>query len=300
MTGLRQFLGKDFRALEADGIATCVARGLRWGEGPAYLSESDRWIFSDIPNDRVLSFSRKEGTTTFLSPASFANGHFPLKGGGYLSCEHLTRSVTITDVRGRTRVLASQFQGGRLNSPNDVMEAPDGAIWFTDPTYGILTDVEGRRADPEQSRNRVYRLDPLTDGLTAEIEDLVMPNGLCLSPDASILFVADSGADMGPETAFDPDGPRDVFAYPLGRDGRVAGGHRLVCRIGHGVPDGIRCDAEGYLWVATGRGIECYDPTGTLAGVVFSQEVASNLAFGGAGGNEVMVTMESSAWLITT
>ncbi|MBD9628208.1 SMP-30/gluconolactonase/LRE family protein [Ensifer sp. ENS06] len=295
---LIELLGLSLDQLQASGIAQRVASGLRWGEGPAYVSELRLWLFSDIPNDRTMSYSKAAGTRVFRSPCNYANGHYPLKCGGFLSCEHLSRSVTRTDPAGEVSVVCDQYHGKRLNSPNDVVEALDGSIWFSDPTYGILSDLEGRRAEPEQSRNRVYRYDQRNGVLTAEVDTLSMPNGLCFSPNGTRLFVADSGAEMGTERGFDPNGPRDVFEFAVGADGHVFGKQRLFCHIEHGVPDGLRCDPEGRLWVATGRGVECYSDRGNLLGLIHSKAIASNLAFGGAGNDELLVTTESEAWLI--
>lgn len=295
---LLALLGCELPALEAKGQAIRVVADLRWGEGPAYVAHRDQWIFSDIPNDRVLAFSEKGSVSVFRQPSNFSNGHHVTRSGMLLSCEHLTRCVSSTDLEGERVVLCARYDGRRLNSPNDIVEAHDGSIWFTDPTYGILSDVEGRRAVSEQERNRVYRYDPISTAISAEIEELSMPNGLCFSPVGQWLYVADSGAEMGPDIEFDPSRPRDVYQFAIGSDGRVSGRSRHFCRIATGVPDGMRCDEDGNLWVATGAGVEAYSPDATYLGRIATPDTASNLAFGGQGDDRVMITTESSAWLI--
>lgn len=296
----RAFIGQDIGALARSGRAQQVAGDLRWGEGPCWLANQGVWVFSDIPNDRVLAYGGGSGTSVFRQPSNFSNGHFACADGQLLACEHLSRAVTITDAAGQRTVLCDEYQDKRLSSPNDVVEAFDGSIWFSDPTYGILSDVEGRRAECEQPSNRVYRLDRSSRLLTGEIDDLSMPNGLCFSPDGRFLYVADSGAEMGPELGFDASGPRDVYRYAIGIDGRVASKAEHVCRIEDGVPDGMRFDRDGFLWVATGAGIECFTSDGVRLGLVATADTASNLCFGGADGGSVMVTTETSAWIIRT
>ncbi len=295
---LVDLLGNSLADLRIAGVATCVASNLRWGEGPVFVPELSAWLFSDIPNNRILSYAHERGASVYREPSNFANGHYPLKKGGFVSCEHLSRAVTMTDPTGNVSTICDQFENKKLNSPNDVVEAQDGSIWFTDPTYGIISDLEGKRADPEQLRNRVYRFDRLTGVLSSEIEALTMPNGLCFSSDGRRLYVADSGAEMGPDLGFNAGGPRDVFEFAIGSNGRVTDSIQHFCHVEHGVPDGMRCDANSRLWVATAGGVECYEPDGTLRGVISSHEVASNLAFGGDTGEEVMITTEKEAWLI--
>jgi gluconolactonase len=294
----RAMLGTSLNDLVAAGRAECIATGLRWGEGPAYVAAWNVWVFSDIPNNRMLSWSREHGLVTFRSPANFANGNSVSADGALLTCEHGTRSVVRTEKNGASRVLCSEFGGRRLNSPNDLVEHPDGSVWFSDPTYGILSDVEGYRAPSEQSDNRVYRRDARTGELSVQVSTLRQPNGLCFSPDHRTLYVADSGADMGPDVPFDEDGPREVYAFVL-LDGRVASAGSVFARASKGVPDGIRCDDDGYLWVSTGLGLECSDPQGRRVGVIETSETASNLCFGGAGGTSLFVALASSAYIVS-
>jgi gluconolactonase len=125
-----------------------------------------------------------------------------------------------------------------------------------------------------------------------------MPNGLCVSRDGSRLYVADSGADMGPEIGFDPNGPREVFVFDL-KAGAVDGAGRLFARIDAGAPDGIRIDMDDCLWVAAGDGVRCYDPDGHWLGVIATPEIASNLCFGGRNGGDLLITLARSAYLVT-
>lgn len=295
----RAMLGRSLDDLVTSGYAECIATGLRWGEGPAYVAAWGVWVFSDIPNNRMLSWSRTQGLRTFCSPSNFSNGNSVSADGALLTCEHGTRSVVRTEMDGTRRVLCSEFSGRRLNSPNDLIEHPDGSVWFSDPSYGILSDVEGYRAPSEQSANRVYRVDPRTGEISAQVSSLKMPNGLCFSPDLRTLYVADSGADMGPEVPFDDHGPREVHAFSLSEDGRVASDGRIFARARKGVPDGIRCDDDGYLWVSTGMGLECFDPEGQRIGAIETPETASNLCFGGPNEASLLIALASSAYLLS-
>ncbi|MCG7625088.1 SMP-30/gluconolactonase/LRE family protein [Epibacterium sp. Ofav1-8] len=295
---LMRHLGRGIDDLVSEGGAKVIARDLAWSEGPCWCPGAGQWIFSDIPNNRVLSYSAAYGLGLFRAPAQNANGHFATAGGTILCCEHLSRSVTRQTPDGQWQTLCDSYGGGRLNSPNDVIEAWDGAVWFTDPTYGILTDYEGARAEAEQAQNRVYRIAP--DGtVSAEIADLKMPNGLSISAERRWIYVADSGADMGPEVAFDAEGPRDVFRYALSAEGRVAGRGQPFCRVLKGVPDGIRTAPEGGLWVASGAGLERFDATGARLGCLAFDKPVANFASGGEGDDEILITASDAVIRIT-
>jgi hypothetical protein len=173
-----------------------LATGLRWAEGPVWFGDGRYLLVSDIPNDRILRWDEASGTVSeFRRPANNANGNFRDRQGRLLTCEHLTRRVTRTEYDGSITVLADRFDGKRLNSPNDIVCARDGSIWFTDPTFGIHGYWEGEPAQQELP-HAVYRIAP--DGhLQQVLTDLDGPNGLAFSPDETQLYVPVEQARRG-------------------------------------------------------------------------------------------------------
>ena len=169
-----------------------LATGLRWAEGPVWFGDGRYLLVSDIPNNRILRWDEASGAVSeFRKPADYANGNFRDRQGRLVTCEHLTRRVTRTEYDGRITVLAERFEGKRLNSPNDIVCAGDGSIWFTDPLFGIAGWWEGAPAEPELPQ-AVYRI--AADGrLQQVITDLAAPNGP-FSPDEKILYVVESRA----------------------------------------------------------------------------------------------------------
>ncbi|MEL7209987.1 MAG: SMP-30/gluconolactonase/LRE family protein, partial [Actinomycetota bacterium] len=162
--------------------------GSRWAEGPVYAPAGRFLLFSDIPNDRTLRFDEMTGDVAeYDRPAWNANGHTLDLEGRMIACEHRGRAVTRVGHDGRREVLAESYDGKRLNSPNDVVVHSDGAIWFTDPTYGIDSEYEGDAARSEIGASYVYRVDPEDGAVQAVVTDMVKPNGLAFSPDESIL-----------------------------------------------------------------------------------------------------------------
>jgi gluconolactonase len=268
-----------------------IATGYRWVEGPVWFGDHRCLLWSDIPSDRMLRWDEQTGAVTvFRSPANHANGHTRDRQGRLVSCEHLTRRVTRTEHDGSITVLADRVDGKPLNAPNDVVVAADGAVWFTDPGYGILSDYEGRRAAFELP-TAVYRLDPGEGRPEPAIQDLERPNGLCFAPDESRLYVVDSGST-----------PRTIHVYEV--DGGRAGGGRRFADMTPGSSDGIRCDRDGNLWAAAGGGGDGYDgvhvlaPDGTLIGQVLLPETCANLCFGGAAGNRLFMAASRSVYAL--
>jgi gluconolactonase len=263
-----------------------LASGFLWAEGPVWFGDHGCLLFSDIPNNRVLRWT-PEGITTFLSPSNYANGHTRDHAGRLISCEHGTRRVTRTEPDGTITVIADSFQGKRLNSPNDVIVASDGAIWFTDPHYGIATDYEGFRADQELPC-QVCRVDP-DGGIEAVITDMACPNGLCFSPDERTLYVADTGRKFH-------DDPRHILAFDTA-SGRPRNG-RLFHRIDPGCSDGMRVDTDGNLWSSAGDGVHCLSPEGALLGRILIPETVSNLCFGGRARHRLFITATTSLYAV--
>jgi gluconolactonase len=269
--------------------------GARWAEGPVWFDDLNCLLFSDIPNQRMLRWVpgalEGSGVSLFRSPSGFANGHTRDRQGRLVSCEHGNRRVTRTEPDGSITVIADSYRGRRLNSPNDVVVHSDGSIWFTDPTYGIMSDYEGFQAEPEQAARHVFRVDPASGAVESVVDDFNQPNGLAFSPDGRRLYIADSGA------SHDDALPRHIRAFDV-EDGRLRGGDAFAL-IDEGIPDGIRCDAAGNLWSSAGDGVHCFAAAdGTLLGKVLCPEPVANLCFGGPRRNRLFLTATTSLYAV--
>ena len=156
--------------------------GARWSEGPAWFAAGRYLIWSDIPNNRMLRYDDTSGlVSVFREPSNNSNGNTVDGNGRLVTCEHLTRRVTRTEHCGDITVIADRYEGKRFNSPNDVVVSRDGSIWFSDPTYGIDSDYEGDKADPEIGGSHVYRVGPESHEAGQMTTDFVQPNGLAFS-----------------------------------------------------------------------------------------------------------------------
>ena len=291
--------GSGFEILEPE-FGHCLAgpervqrvwTGGRWCEGPAWFAAHRTLVRSDIPNNRMLRFDELNGTVgLFREPSNNSNGNTVDRDGRLVTCEHLTRRVTRTEHDGRITVLAERWQGKRLNSPNDVVVHSDGGVWFSDPSYGILSDYEGERADSEIGGCHVYRIDPASGAVDKAADDFVKPNGLAFSPDESLLYVADTGASHG------ADGPRHIRQFKLSADGRRLESSKLFATCTNGLFDGFRLDRQGRLWCSAHDGVHAYSASGKLLGKILIPEVVANVCFGGPKRSQLFICGTSSLY----
>jgi gluconolactonase len=283
----------------AGAALTKLATGFIWAEGPVWFSELNELRFSDIPNNRMMRWSPVTGLSVFRQPSQRTNGHTRDRDGNMISCEHGGRCVSRTYMDGRYEMIVSHWNGKRLNSPNDVVVKSDGTIWFTDPPYGIISNHEGIKADSEIGNNNVYRFDPATGELSVVADDFDRPNGLAFSPDESELYIADSGYARGHGFGFEEGRPRHVRGLKV-VDGKTLKDSRIVAVINEKVPDGLRVDTEGLLWISAGDGIHCYARDGERLGRILVPETVANLTFGGFGKSRMFITATSSLYAIET
>ena len=272
--------------------------GMRWGEGPVWFGDGRYLLVSDIPNNRILRWDEASGAVSeFRKPSNNANGNFRDRQGRLLTCEHLTRRVTRTEYDGSITVLADRFDGKRLNSPNDIVCARDGSIWFTDPSFGIHGYWEGEPAESELP-HAVYRIAP--DGKLHQLfTDMAAPNGLAFSPDESILYVVESRAVPH----------RKIWAYDHA-NGKLSNKRLLIDANGAGAFDGFRVDVEGNLWCGLGSngaldakpeeldGVRVYAPDGTPIGHIHLPERCANVCFGGRHRNRLFMAASHSVYAL--
>lgn len=264
--------------------------GARWCEGPAWFAAGRYLVWSDIPNNRMLRWDETDGSVSvFRSPSNNSNGNTVDHQGRLISCEHLTRRVTRTEHDGSITVVTNQFDGKRFNSPNDVVVKSDGSIWFTDPSYGIIMDYEGDRAESEIGSCHVYRIDPHTDQVTQVTHDYVKPNGLAFSPDEQYLYVADTGR------SHDKNAPAHIRKHAVNADGSLDGGP-VIAQCSNGLFDGFRVDREGRLWSSAADGVHCLSAQGNLLGKILIPEFVANVCFGGAKLNRLFICGTTSLY----
>jgi gluconolactonase len=267
--------------------------GARWAEGPAWFAAGRYVIWSDIPNNRMMRLTDPgDQVSVFREYSNNSNGNTVDNQGRLVTCEHLTRRVTRTEVNGSISVLAATCQGKRLNSPNDGVVKSDDSIWFTDPSYGIDTDYEGDRQEQEIEGCHVYRIDPKSGSVDRVISDMVRPNGIAFSPDEKLLYVADTGARHF------IDGPRHIRRFTVADDGKSLTGGEVFAESTAGLFDGFRIDRNGRVWTSTGEGVHCYDPDGTLIGKILIPEIVGNVTFGGVKRNRLFICGTTSLYSI--
>jgi gluconolactonase len=266
--------------------------GCRWAEGPAYFFAGRYLVWSDIPNNRMLRYDETNGQVgVFRQPSGYSNGNTVDRQGRLVTCEHAGRRVSRTEFDGSITMIADNWRGKRLNSPNDVVVKSDGSVWFTDPSYGIDTDYEGDKAESEIGASNVYRVDPATGEVEAVITDMVQPNGLAFSLDERQLYVADTGRTHG------ADNPAHMRVFDVGKGGDVSGG-RVFADAPEGLYDGFRLDDQGRIWTSADDGIHCYDPDGTLIGKIKVPEVVANCVFGGPKRNVLYICGTTSLYSV--
>lgn len=267
--------------------------GARWSEGPAWFAAGRYLVWSDIPNNRLMRWDETDGSVSvFRQPSSNANGNTVDGQGRLVSCEHLTRRVTRTEHDGSITVLASSYQGKRLNSPNDVVVKSDGSVWFTDPSYGIMMDYEGDRAESEIGACHVYRIDPDTGAVDAVATDFVKPNGLAFSAGEETLFIVDTGG------THDPGGPAHIRRFDVGSDGKTLSGGEVFATCTAGFFDGFRVDLDDRIWSSAADGVHCLNSDGVLIGKIKIPEIVGNVCFGGPKLNRLFVAATSSLYSV--
>lgn len=272
--------------VRADSHLTAHYTDGKWLEGPSYSVQGRYLLFSDIPNDRTLRLDEMSGAVTvFDAPSRFANGRTHDRTGRLVTCLHSDRSVVRREHDGREVVIAATYDGRRLNSPNDVIVSSHGDIWFTDPTYGILSEYEGHESVPDQGVQGLYRW---TEGSAEPVlvsSEFIQPNGLAFADDESVLFVVDSERDA-------------ICELTLDSRGGVRAQRTLIER-GLGF-DGIRMDAAGRIWAATRDGVSCFDVEGIELLQISLPEPASNLEFGGRQRNTLYITATTTLYSLRT
>ena len=270
-----------------------IAHGFRWAEGPVWFGDGRYLLWSDIPNNRILKWEEETGAVSvFRKPSNYANGNTRDRQGRLVTCEHGGRRVTRTEYDGNVSVVADNFEGKRLNSPNDVVVKSDGSIWFTDPPFGLLGNYEGKVAEQEVGQN-VYRVDGTTGAISVVEADVLGPNGLCFSPDESILYLVESRTS-----------PRRIWAYDFADGGKRLTRKRLFLDAGPGAPDGMRCDLDGNIWFGWGMGsaeldgVVIYNPDALLIGRIALPERCANLCFGGLHRNRLFMAASKSVYAL--
>jgi len=287
----------DYEVLD-ERFCDCVNRtahvqklwtGARWTEGPVYFPAGKYLLFSDIPNDRIMRYDETDGSVSvFRTPCNYANGHTVDRQGRLVSCEHGGRRVTRTEIDGSITVIADSYQGKKLNSPNDVVVKSDGSIWFTDPPFGILSDYEGHKAEPENGFN-VYRVDGKSGAIACVADDFIRPNGLAFSADETKLYIVEcaGGRIKG--------APSNIRVFDVAENGKLSNS-KVFAHCTAGRFDGMRFDSAGRLWAATDDGVHCLEKDGTLIGKVLIPEICSNVVFGGAKCNHLYICATNSLY----
>ena len=277
-TGPVRILDDRMRALVVpDAPVVRLGGGAGWAEGPVWLDDIGELWFSDILGNRVLRYATSTGEVTVaVSDVEYSNGHTLDREGRIVQCSHGRRQLEIMDRDGSITALTNTAGGlgVRLNSPNDAVVDSSGAIWFTDPAYGLQSPGEGHPGEMEYGACWVFRYDPATEATTIVVVDMQRPNGLAFSPDESLLYVADS--------AFPGHGSNHCIRVYEVEGQRLVNG-RVFAEIEQGIPDGLRVDARGNVWTSQADGVAVYAPDGVQLGHIAVPETVANLCIGGTG-----------------
>jgi gluconolactonase len=269
-------------AVEFERIAT----GCKFTEGPLWHPGESCLLWSDMPDDHIRRWSPKGGVETFRQPSNMANGLAWDRAGRLLACEHASSRVSRTERDGRIVPIATHFEGKQLNSPNDIVCAADGAIYFTDPGYGRM-EYYGVKRERELDFHGLYRVGADARSPTLLAKDFGQPNGLCFSLDGRRLFVNDTER-------------QHIRVFEVQAGGGLTGGAvwAETSGEGDGAPDGMKIDSAGNVYCCGPGGIHVFDPAGACLGVIRVPEYTANMAWGDADLRTLYITASTSVYRI--
>ncbi len=266
-----------------------IAGNLGFTEGPIWHPDEGYLIFSDIQESHQYKWHPEDGLQVFRTPSNQSNGNCFDTEGHVITCEHASSHLVRHDHGGkRVTAIATQYDGKELNSPNDVICDSKGRIWFTDPSFGRIREDLGILRAQELPYQGVFRLDP--DGtLTLVCDDFQQPNGLCLSADERLLFVNDSWGGH-------------IRVFDVAENGALSRGRVWadVTGEGDGVPDGMKCTAQGHILCNGPGGVHLFNPSGNCLGVILMPEKSTNFCFGGPDLRTLFITASTSVYRIET
>jgi gluconolactonase len=268
-------------------------------EGPVYVPAEDAVYFTTLPEPGerprvdIKRLALESGQVSVVRrDANVANGMALAPDGRLLVCEQDPAAIALVDpATGARETLVDSWRGLRLNSPNDIVVGRDGSVWFTDPSYGFL---QGFRPAPEVG-DYVYRYDPSSEQLTVVADSFDKPNGLAFSPDESVLYVTDSGANQEPGSYY-VDRPHHIVAFDV-LDGRHLGPGRLFAVTTPGFPDGLKVDSGGRVYASAFSGVQIFSPAGDPLGEI-ELPGAVNFTFGGPDRDVLYVTTDDAVWAV--
>ncbi len=254
------------------------------GEGPVWDAPNDRLVWSDVPNRRLLAWRPDGQVEVLIDNTQFMNGNALGADGRLVHCEHGRRCISLSNEAGGADPIVTHYEGRRLNSPN-------GAIWFTDPTFGLLMPSQGSLAAPELDHRSVYRFDRRSGDLR-RMADFNQPNGLSFAPDGRTLYVSDTARALGDIIGGHERDTHEILAFDVGPDGSLSN-RQLFCRTDHGYPDGFAVDSRGWIWTTAGDGIHIYAPDRTRLGFFPTPATPANCAFGGPGISQLFIAAKA-------
>ena len=263
-----------------------IATGCLFTEGPLWHPTDHYLLWSDMPSDHLRRWSPRDGVSTFRKPCNKSNGLTWDRQGRLLACEHASSQVTRTEADGGITPLATHFQGKQLNSPNDIVCAADGGVYFSDPPYG-RAEFYGVPRAPELPFQGVYRAGPDPKRPILLVDDFDRPNGLCFSRDGHRLFINDTAR-------------QHIRVFDVNPDGGLAGGKLWAETTGEGpgAPDGMKIDSDGNVYCCGPGGIHVLTPDAVCLGVIHVPEHTANFAWGDADYRSLYITASTSVYRI--
>jgi gluconolactonase len=263
-----------------------IATGCLFTEGPLWHPSERYLLWSDMPADHLRRWSARDGVSTFRKPCNMSNGLTWDRAGRLLACEHASSRVTRTERDGTITALATHFEGKQLNSPNDIVCAADGGIYFSDPPYGRMK-FYGVPREQELPFQGVYRVGSDAKTPVLLVDDFDRPNGLCFSLDGGRLFVNDTAR-------------RHIRLFDVTAAGALAGGRVWAETVGEGegAPDGMKLDTAGNVYCCGPAGIHVFAPDATCLGVIHVPERTANFAWGDPDYRSLYITASTSVYRI--
>ncbi len=283
---IEQFAPGYEHIVPSHGAMEKIAGGFIFTEGPVWNGREENLVWVDIIGDTIYKWTPGQGIEVLIRPSGHANGTTLDSQGRLLVAGWSERTVWRLEHDGSIVTLASHYQGQKLNTPNDIVVKSDGSIYFTDPSGGLnLVGHQGQDLQKYLDCEGIYRIDPNDQTLTRVIEDFESPNGLCFSPDESLLYVNDTRR-------------RHIRVFEVQSDGTLRNGRLFAELIGDdlGIPDGMKVDVEGNVYCTGPGGVWVMDPQGNPLGRIKVPEDSANFGWGGSDWSSLYITARTSVY----